>query len=409
MVSVDIVSCTMVSLDIVSCTIVSVDIVSYTMVSLDIVSCTMVSLDIVSCTMVSLDIVSCTMVSLDIVSCTMVSLDITRFKHSSHTHWSTCIVMSSITLDGYVSTRIASEFIRQIVELQKTQSILKQRMSENEDKYHDTVIDLEARSKKNEYVVLKMEYQNLFDSIKRTRTQTQGEINELTENVNQKTYAYADVRAQNQDLLIEISELKAKLKNAEKVRKALFTSYRTEKSKFEDHTPVVSKTRFSVKTVQSKSLDTTPIVSKTKIVAVTPLSAKHKVVQIVLWIVDNGCSKHMTGDHSLLRPTHNRHTPLPPQIHHQVSTPIIPHHGSATPPQSSSPSTAAIIPSVHHHVTTLVSFISTTHHHNATSRRIISTNHHQPPPSSPHSRHLRPAATACTSTIMVRLIFISQG
>ncbi|GKB68386.1 hypothetical protein Tco_0929798 [Tanacetum coccineum] len=48
------------------------------------------------------------------------------------------------------------EFKRQIVELQKTQSILKRRMSENEDKYHDTVIDLEARAKKNEYVVLKM-------------------------------------------------------------------------------------------------------------------------------------------------------------------------------------------------------------------------------------------------------------
>nr|GEY13867.1 retrovirus-related Pol polyprotein from transposon TNT 1-94 [Tanacetum cinerariifolium] len=36
----------------------------------------------------------------------------TSFKHSSHTHWSTCIVMSSITLDGYVSTRIASEVIK---------------------------------------------------------------------------------------------------------------------------------------------------------------------------------------------------------------------------------------------------------------------------------------------------------
>ncbi|GJV76906.1 hypothetical protein Tco_1508490 [Tanacetum coccineum] len=52
---------------------------------------------------------------------------------------------------------------------------------------------------------------------------------------------------------------------------------RTTKSKFEDHTLVVSKTRFSVQTVQSKSLDSTPVVSKTKIAAVTPLSAKHKV------------------------------------------------------------------------------------------------------------------------------------
>ncbi|GJY12718.1 integrase, catalytic region, zinc finger, CCHC-type containing protein [Tanacetum coccineum] len=40
--------------------------------------------------------------------------------------------------------------------LSETQTILKRRMSENEDKYHDTVIDLEARAKKNEDVVLKM-------------------------------------------------------------------------------------------------------------------------------------------------------------------------------------------------------------------------------------------------------------
>ncbi|GJY38094.1 integrase, catalytic region, zinc finger, CCHC-type containing protein [Tanacetum coccineum] len=48
------------------------------------------------------------------------------------------------------------ELKRQIVELQKTQTILKQKMSENEDKYHDAVIDLEVRAKKNEDVVLKI-------------------------------------------------------------------------------------------------------------------------------------------------------------------------------------------------------------------------------------------------------------
>ncbi|GJR12056.1 hypothetical protein Tco_0794708 [Tanacetum coccineum] len=192
---------------------------------------------------------------------------------------------------------------------------------------------------------VKSEYQKLFDSIKKIRTQTQGKINELIKHVNQKTYAYAEVGAQNQDLLITISELKAKLKNVDKglidassvrgqsnvasknvvlnkkivtvvdvenalkakdilcvscaknvlipchdkclanyklnvhskVRRALFTTPRTVKSKFEDTTPVVSKTRFSFKTTQSKYLDTTIIVSKTKIVVVTPLSAKHKV------------------------------------------------------------------------------------------------------------------------------------
>ncbi|GJZ99832.1 retrovirus-related pol polyprotein from transposon TNT 1-94 [Tanacetum coccineum] len=81
-----------------------------------------------------------------------------------------------------------------------------------------------------------------------------------------------------------------------KLVRVIFATSRTVKSKFKDPTPVVSKTRFSFKTVQSKCLDITTEVSKTKIAVVTPLSAKHKVVQIVMWIVDSGCSKHMTGD-----------------------------------------------------------------------------------------------------------------
>ncbi|GKA87423.1 hypothetical protein Tco_0809187 [Tanacetum coccineum] len=48
------------------------------------------------------------------------------------------------------------ELKRQIMELQKTQTILKRKMSENEDKYHDTVLDLEAKAKENENVVLKI-------------------------------------------------------------------------------------------------------------------------------------------------------------------------------------------------------------------------------------------------------------
>ncbi|GJS53657.1 hypothetical protein Tco_0627019 [Tanacetum coccineum] len=55
---------------------------------------------------------------------------------------------------------------------------------------------------------IKLEFQRLFNSIKATRAQHQNEINEMIENVNQKTYDYADVRAQNQDLLMTISELR---------------------------------------------------------------------------------------------------------------------------------------------------------------------------------------------------------
>ncbi|GJX24717.1 ribonuclease H-like domain-containing protein [Tanacetum coccineum] len=77
-------------------------------------------------------------------------------------------------------------------------------------------LEFKVQSLMKEHENIKLEYHKLFDSIKKTRIQTQGEINELIENVNQKTYAYGDVRAKNQDLLITISELKAKLKNVEK-------------------------------------------------------------------------------------------------------------------------------------------------------------------------------------------------
>ncbi|GJX10531.1 retrovirus-related pol polyprotein from transposon TNT 1-94 [Tanacetum coccineum] len=63
---------------------------------------------------------------------------------------------------------------------------------------------------------IKLEFQKLFNLIKATRAQHQNEINEMFEDVTQKTYAYADVRAQNQDLLMTISKLKSKLKTTEK-------------------------------------------------------------------------------------------------------------------------------------------------------------------------------------------------
>ncbi|GJU69614.1 retrovirus-related pol polyprotein from transposon TNT 1-94 [Tanacetum coccineum] len=73
---------------------------------------------------------------------------------------------------------------------------------------------------------------------------------------------------------------KYKLLVKSNVRRALFTTPRTMKTKSVDTTPVVATTRFAV---------------------VTPLSAKNKVIQIVVWIVDSGCSKHMTGNLKLLR------------------------------------------------------------------------------------------------------------
>ncbi|GJU17116.1 retrovirus-related pol polyprotein from transposon TNT 1-94 [Tanacetum coccineum] len=63
---------------------------------------------------------------------------------------------------------------------------------------------------------VKIEYQKLFDSIKKTRSQTQKEMDELIVHVSEKTYAYGAIRAENQNLLSTISELKTRLEKVEK-------------------------------------------------------------------------------------------------------------------------------------------------------------------------------------------------
>ncbi|GJW06789.1 hypothetical protein Tco_1569212 [Tanacetum coccineum] len=75
-----------------------------------------------------------------------------------------------------------------------------------------TQVDVVVQEKGN----IKLEYQKLFNSIKATRDQHQQEVNELIESINQNTYAYGDVRSENQDLLMKFFELKDKLKTFEK-------------------------------------------------------------------------------------------------------------------------------------------------------------------------------------------------
>ncbi|GKB59534.1 integrase, catalytic region, zinc finger, CCHC-type containing protein [Tanacetum coccineum] len=253
-------------------------------------------------------------------------------------------------------------------------------------------LEFQVQSLIKERENVKLEYQKLFDSIKKTRTQTQGEINELIEHVNQKTYAYAEIRAQNQDLLIAISELKAKLKNVEKgksvntkfdkanvsnkllcvtpLNKQVFkrkllllkqkrnmfcqkqSLYRLKKKDVETYKNVIALGMYKVKipktqeTITNKAKSVLPstglkaafsvrrpsnrdssfknsvltntknssekvevfVMTNKKIYVASKNVVSNKeivtdvdVVQIVLWIVDSGCSKHMTGDCSLLK------------------------------------------------------------------------------------------------------------
>ncbi|GKF01674.1 hypothetical protein Tco_0028597 [Tanacetum coccineum] len=90
----------------------------------------------------------------------------------------------------------------------------KQKMSTLHDE--NVLLKNKVESTVKERENIKLEFQRLFNSIKATRAQHQNKINELIEYVNQKTYDYADVRAQNLDLLMSISELKSKLRTIDK-------------------------------------------------------------------------------------------------------------------------------------------------------------------------------------------------
>ncbi|GKC93864.1 hypothetical protein Tco_1159306, partial [Tanacetum coccineum] len=259
---------------------------------------------------------------------------------------------------------------------------------------------------------IKLEFQKLFNSIKATWTQNQKEVDELIEHVNQKTYAYANVCAQNQDLLMAISELKNTLSTIEKGKHVntkfdksetlgklvcvtpfnknlgnkaknvsntkvqanrskpvtshpipkneqsveSFNSVRRLKSKgTKSKNRVLKNTKSSsayvwkmsssvsidsnkcetkdsnvcqtnasvsnfktvnavndgilmlrepyslVTTQKSKNLGATYVVAKSRLCVAKTLKATNKVIQLVLWIVDSECSKHITGNLHMLR------------------------------------------------------------------------------------------------------------
>ncbi|GJV37278.1 hypothetical protein Tco_1409755 [Tanacetum coccineum] len=80
------------------------------------------------------------------------------------------------------------------------------KMEKLEDK--NVSLDFTMQSLIKERDNVKLEYQKLFNSIKKTRSQTQTEMDELIAHVSEKTYSYGAIRAENQNLLFTISELK---------------------------------------------------------------------------------------------------------------------------------------------------------------------------------------------------------
>ncbi|GJY81072.1 hypothetical protein Tco_0493823 [Tanacetum coccineum] len=107
---------------------------------------------------------------------------------------------------------------------------------------------------------VKIENQKLFNSIKTTLAQHQREVNELIENVNQKTYAYGDAMNDDSNVVcvscgkdvFMLSHDKCVARYAlfvnSRVKRALFISPLATKTRVLGATPVVAKSKFSVAT-----------------------------------------------------------------------------------------------------------------------------------------------------------------
>ncbi|GJY92781.1 hypothetical protein Tco_0508563 [Tanacetum coccineum] len=76
-------------------------------------------------------------------------------------------------------------------------------------------LDFKVQSLIKERDNAKMEYKKLFDSIKKTWSPTQKEIDELIDHVSEKTYATVLFMLKNLESFTTISELKARMKNGE--------------------------------------------------------------------------------------------------------------------------------------------------------------------------------------------------
>ncbi|GKD59657.1 hypothetical protein Tco_1297166 [Tanacetum coccineum] len=132
-----------------------------------------------------------------------------------------------------------------------------------------------------------MEYKKLFDSIKKTRSQTQKEIDELIVHVSEKTYAYGASRAENQNLLSTISDLKTRLEKVEKGKSVNTKFDKTNGSQSLLCVTPLNKHAFQKKTDVSKT-EENHVVSKPVTLQTSSNKQTNKVgMQIPAWMITN--------------------------------------------------------------------------------------------------------------------------
>ncbi|GJU32443.1 hypothetical protein Tco_1176032 [Tanacetum coccineum] len=121
----------------------------------------------------------------------------------------------SVEKDTHVPDLYALEQLaRNAYQEAEKQQLFAQKMEKLDNE--NVSLEFQVQSLIKERDNVKLEYQKLFDSIKKTRSQSQKEMDELIEHVFEKTYAYGVIRAENQNLLSTIFELKTRLKTVKK-------------------------------------------------------------------------------------------------------------------------------------------------------------------------------------------------
>ncbi|GJU78014.1 integrase, catalytic region, zinc finger, CCHC-type containing protein [Tanacetum coccineum] len=154
-------------------------------------------------------------------------------------------------------------------------------------------LDFKVQSLIKERDNAKMEYKKLFDSIKKTRSQTKKEMDKLIARVSEKTYAYGVIRAENQNLLVSISELKARMKNGKNGMNATSSVKRPKSRDSHVKTSVLDVSKNEAKKEAVYTLDTTSVLSKSKIDEASASKARDKCLDTISLVLRQFCDGYL--------------------------------------------------------------------------------------------------------------------
>nr|GFB62365.1 integrase, catalytic region, zinc finger, CCHC-type, peptidase aspartic, catalytic [Tanacetum cinerariifolium] len=143
---------------------------------------------------------------------------------------------------------------------------------------------------------LKQTYKKLYDSVKSSHVQSKEQCDDLINQVNLKSAEVFDLNASLlEKVLVDVAPLVPKLRKNRTAHTDYIMHTQEEAATLREivERNVCPLTRIATPTIVPPR-ESIPIVNSTDKPVVT------LVVQIVLWYLDSGCSKHMTGDHSQL-------------------------------------------------------------------------------------------------------------